>query len=92
MGTPRRHSADGYELQLATNHLGHFALTGLLLGSMEGREDARVVTLSSTAHRMGRINFDNLQESAATSGGAPMASRSSPTAVRIRARSSPPGG
>ena len=61
MGTPRRQSADGYELQLATNHLGHFALTGLLLGSMEGREDARVVTLSSTAHRMGRINFDNLQ-------------------------------
>jgi NAD(P)-dependent dehydrogenase (short-subunit alcohol dehydrogenase family) len=60
MATPRRSTADGFELQLGTNHLGHFALTGLLIGEMEGREDARVVTLSSTAHRMGRIAFDNL--------------------------------
>jgi NAD(P)-dependent dehydrogenase (short-subunit alcohol dehydrogenase family) len=61
MAPPRRETAEGFELQIGTNHLGHFALTGLLLGAMEGREDARVVTLSSTAHRMGRIDFDDLQ-------------------------------
>ena len=60
MAPPRRHTADGFELQFGTNHLGHFALTGLLLPLMEGREDARVVTLSSTAHKTGRIAFDNL--------------------------------
>ena len=60
MATPRRSTADGFELQFGTNHLGHFALTGLLIGEMEGREDARVVTLSSTAHKFGRIAFDNL--------------------------------
>jgi NAD(P)-dependent dehydrogenase (short-subunit alcohol dehydrogenase family) len=60
MAPPRRRTADGFELQFGTNHLGHFALTGLLLPLMEGREDARVVTLSSTAHKMGRIAFDNL--------------------------------
>ncbi len=61
MGSPRRETADGFELQLGTNHLGPFALTGLLLGRMGGREDARVVTVSSTAHKFGRIRFDNLQ-------------------------------
>ncbi len=61
MATPKRTSADGYELQLATNHLGHFALTGLVIGSLEGRENARVVTLSSGAHRIGKIDFDDLQ-------------------------------
>jgi NAD(P)-dependent dehydrogenase (short-subunit alcohol dehydrogenase family) len=60
MAPPRRRTADGFELQFGTNHLGHFALTNALLEKMEGREDARVVTLSSTAHKMGRINFDNL--------------------------------
>jgi NAD(P)-dependent dehydrogenase (short-subunit alcohol dehydrogenase family) len=60
MATPRRHTADGFELQFGTNHLGHFALTGLLIGELEGRDDARVVTLSSGAHRIGRIAFDNL--------------------------------
>jgi NAD(P)-dependent dehydrogenase (short-subunit alcohol dehydrogenase family) len=60
MGTPRRRTADGFELQFGTNHLGHFVLTGALLPTMEGHEDARVVTLSSTAHKMGRINFENL--------------------------------
>jgi NAD(P)-dependent dehydrogenase (short-subunit alcohol dehydrogenase family) len=61
MAPPRRTTSDGFELQLGTNHLGHFALTGLLLGTMEGREGARVVTVTSTAHRMGKINFDDLQ-------------------------------
>ena len=64
MAIPRRLSADGFELQLATNHLGHFALTGLLLpellrGSVAGGP-ARVVTVSSNAHRMGRLHTDDL--------------------------------
>jgi len=61
MAPPRRETADGFELQLGTNHLGHFALTGLLLGAMEGRPDARVVTVTSTAHWYGRIHFHDLQ-------------------------------
>ena len=61
MATPRRETVDGFELQFGTNHLGHFALTGLLLDTLEGRVDARVVTLSSGAHRGGRIAFDNLE-------------------------------
>ncbi len=61
MASPRRQTEDGFELQLGTNHLGHFALTGLLLPLMQGREDARVVTVSSTAHKLGHVNFDNLQ-------------------------------
>ena len=56
-----RMTADGFELQFGTNHLGHFALTGLLLSRMDGRTEARVVTVSGTFHRMGRINFDDLQ-------------------------------
>jgi NAD(P)-dependent dehydrogenase (short-subunit alcohol dehydrogenase family) len=61
MAPPRRQTADGFELQLGTNHLGHFALSGRLIALMEGRADARVVTLSSNAHKMGRIDFDDLQ-------------------------------
>jgi NAD(P)-dependent dehydrogenase (short-subunit alcohol dehydrogenase family) len=61
MAPPRTETADGFELQLGTNHLGHFALTGLLLDALEGREDARIVTLSSGMHRGGRIAFDNLE-------------------------------
>jgi NAD(P)-dependent dehydrogenase (short-subunit alcohol dehydrogenase family) len=60
MAPPRRRTADGFELQFGTNHLGHFALTNALLEKMEGTDDARVVTLSSTMHKTGRINFDNL--------------------------------
>lgn len=61
MAPPRRQTADGFELQFGTNHLGHFALTGLLLPLMQGRDEARVVTVSSGAHRIGRIDFDDLQ-------------------------------
>jgi NAD(P)-dependent dehydrogenase (short-subunit alcohol dehydrogenase family) len=61
MALPRRESPDGFEMQLATNHLGHFALTGLLLPALVARPRSRVVTVSSTAHRMGRIDFDDLQ-------------------------------
>ena len=56
----RRVSADGFELQLATNHLGHFALTGLLLPALLAGP-SRVVTVSSNAHRAGRIDLDDLQ-------------------------------
>jgi NAD(P)-dependent dehydrogenase (short-subunit alcohol dehydrogenase family) len=61
MGIPRSHTKDGFEMQFGTNHLGHFALTGLLLGKLLETTEPRVVTLSSTAHKMGRINFDDLQ-------------------------------
>jgi NAD(P)-dependent dehydrogenase (short-subunit alcohol dehydrogenase family) len=61
MAPPRRETKDGFELQFGTNHLGHFALTARLIGAMEGRPDARVVTVSSNGHKLGRINFDNLQ-------------------------------
>jgi len=61
MMTPYRRTADGFELQLGVNHLGHFALTGLLLGRMLGREGSRVVTVSSNGHKSGRIDFDDLQ-------------------------------
>ncbi|HEX5853740.1 MAG TPA: oxidoreductase, partial [Solirubrobacteraceae bacterium] len=61
MAPPRRETADGFELQLGTNHLGHFALTAQLIAAMGDREDARVVTLSSNAHKMGKIDFDDPQ-------------------------------
>ena len=54
---PLSRTADGFELQFGTNHLGHFALTNLLLEHVTGR----VVTVSSTAHRAGKIDFDDLQ-------------------------------
>ena len=60
MAPARRETADGFELQIGTNHLGHFALTALLLPAMDGREDARVVAVTSGAHRMGRIDLDDL--------------------------------
>jgi NAD(P)-dependent dehydrogenase (short-subunit alcohol dehydrogenase family) len=55
-----RRTADGFEMQFGTNHLGHFALTGLLLDTLMRTPNARVVTVSSNAHRMGRMKFDNL--------------------------------
>ncbi len=61
MMTPRRTTSDGFELQLGTNHLGHFALTGLLLDALERSASARVVTVSSNEHRGGRIDFEDLQ-------------------------------
>src|SRR5438093_6931917 len=54
--SPRRETADGFEMSFGTNYLGHFALTGLLLGRMVGREDARPVTLSGARHCIGCIN------------------------------------
>ncbi len=63
MATPYRRTADGFELQFGTNHLGHFALTGLLLPVILAAPGARVVTVSSMAHSFGQINFDNLDGS-----------------------------
>jgi NAD(P)-dependent dehydrogenase (short-subunit alcohol dehydrogenase family) len=56
MAVPEGRTADGFETQIGTNHLGHFALTGLLLGHVTDR----VVTLASGAHRMGKISLDDL--------------------------------
>jgi NAD(P)-dependent dehydrogenase (short-subunit alcohol dehydrogenase family) len=61
MMTPPRRTAQGYELQFGTNHLGHFALTGLLLDTLQHGTDPRVVTVSSTMHKQGTIDFDDLQ-------------------------------
>src|SRR5499425_3272993 len=62
MFPPKQTTGDGFELQLGTNHLGHFALTGLLLPQMLPVPGSRVVTVSSLAHRIrARINFDDLQ-------------------------------
>ncbi len=57
----RRLTADGFELQLGTNHLGHVALTAGLLPLLRRGRDARVVTVSSVAAREGAIDFDDLQ-------------------------------
>ena len=60
MATPHRTTADGFELQFGVNHLGHFALTGLLLPTLRAAPAPRVVTVSSLAHRGGKIDFDDL--------------------------------
>jgi NAD(P)-dependent dehydrogenase (short-subunit alcohol dehydrogenase family) len=61
MAPPRRLTVDGFESQLGTNHLGHFALTGRLLGALGRAGRPRVVTVSSAVHRIGTIKFDDLQ-------------------------------
>jgi NAD(P)-dependent dehydrogenase (short-subunit alcohol dehydrogenase family) len=62
MYTPKGTTKDGFELQFGTNHLGHFALTGLLLDRLLSVEGSRVVTISSIGHRiMAGIHFDDLQ-------------------------------
>lgn len=57
---PRRVTADGFELHLGTNHLGHFALTGLLLPLLERGRGSRVVSLSSISHKSAHLDFDDL--------------------------------
>lgn len=62
MSLPQRHTTDdGFELQLGTNYLGHFALTARLLPLLRRAASPRVVQLSSLAHRGGKIHFDDLQ-------------------------------
>ncbi|MCP5094557.1 MAG: SDR family NAD(P)-dependent oxidoreductase [Chloroflexi bacterium] len=60
MMVPYGTTEDGFERQFGTNHLGHFALTGLLLDLLVSTPNARVVNVSSTGHRAGRMDFDNL--------------------------------
>ena len=65
MVPPLGHTKDGFELQFGTNHLGHFALTNLLLPYITGR----VITVASSAHRSGTIDFDDLNWSTRRYGG-----------------------
>jgi NAD(P)-dependent dehydrogenase (short-subunit alcohol dehydrogenase family) len=60
MALPYRRTVDGFEMQFGTNHLGHFALTGLLLPAIMAAPHARVVLVSSGMHASGKIDFDNL--------------------------------
>lgn len=60
MTPPYSKTKDGFEMQFGSNHLGHFALTGLLLPLLAKTEESRVVTLSSLAHKGALIDFDNL--------------------------------
>jgi len=60
MMVPYGLTVDGFENQLGTNHLGHFALTGLLLGVLKNTPSSRVVNVSSMAHRNGKMDFNNL--------------------------------
>jgi NAD(P)-dependent dehydrogenase (short-subunit alcohol dehydrogenase family) len=60
MVPPFSRTEEGFELQFGTNHLGHFALTGLLLELLLKRDDSRIINISSIAHQTGRIDFDDL--------------------------------
>ncbi|MGD9899988.1 MAG: SDR family NAD(P)-dependent oxidoreductase [Calditrichaceae bacterium] len=53
-------TTDGFELQMGTNHFGHFALTGLLMDMLKSTKNARIVNVSSAAHRYGKIDFNDL--------------------------------
>jgi protochlorophyllide reductase len=60
MAIPRSETVDGFEMQFGTNHLGHFALTGLLLPAMTRTHGSRIVAVTSQARHIGRINLDDL--------------------------------
>ena len=60
MGIPQQRTKQGFEMQFGTNHLGHFALTGLLLPVLRRARAPRVVTVSSNGHRLGRMHFADL--------------------------------
>ncbi|MFL6089319.1 MAG: oxidoreductase [Aeromicrobium sp.] len=61
MATPQKKTAQGFELQFGTNHLGHFALAGLLIDRLQEAESPRVTVLASIAHNWGKLTFDDLQ-------------------------------
>ena len=78
MGIPERRTEDGFELQLAVNHLGHFALTAQLLPALLRSSDARVVSVTGTGRHAGRaLDPDNPTSQGATTPGGPTGSRSS---------------
>ena len=56
---PYKKTKDGFEIQIGTNHLGHFALTGLLLHLLKNTKGSRVVNVSSIGHKFGKLDFDN---------------------------------
>lgn len=60
MVPPYSKTSDGFELQFGTNHIGHFALTGLLIDLIQKTANSRIVNVSSGAHKAGKINFDDL--------------------------------
>jgi NAD(P)-dependent dehydrogenase (short-subunit alcohol dehydrogenase family) len=60
MAIPFHKTADGFEMQFGVNHLGHFALTGLLMDLLLKTPDARIINVSSMAHRMGKIRFEDV--------------------------------
>lgn len=60
MMCPEQKTEDGFEFQFATNHLGHFLLTNLLLDKIKASPSARIINLSSIAHMRGKIHFDNI--------------------------------
>jgi len=60
MVPPKSETEDGFELQFGVNHLGHFALTGKLLPILENSQNPRIVCMSSIAHNMGKIDFEDI--------------------------------
>lgn len=60
MAVPKAMTVDGFESQIGTNHFGHYALTGLLLPTLLAAPVPRVITVSSNAHKLGRIHLDDL--------------------------------
>ena len=58
---PRQETVDGFEMQYGVNHLGHFALTGLLLDTLLNTLGSRIVTVTTLGHRVARMKFDDLQ-------------------------------
>ena len=60
MACPYSKTIDGFEIQMGTNHFGHYALTGLLLPLLQKKPNAKIINISSIAHRSGRINLDDL--------------------------------
>ncbi len=60
MNPPYTKTKDGFELQFGTNHLGHFALTGLLIDLIKKTPNGRIVNVSSTAYKIGKLNFEDL--------------------------------
>lgn len=83
IAAPYQRTTDGFELQFGTDHLGHFALTGLLLPFLSERPGTRVVTVSSNNHKAGKMRFDDLQGERSYSRWEPTRSPSSPTCCSL---------